>query len=162
MITNSKAQTQKMAAALAKKILRAKNLRKRALVIALRGDLGSGKTTFTQGFLKALGVRESVKSPTFVLIHHHKIPQLKKSVRLPYAISHTLYADIYHIDLYRLKSMREARALELKSILKNPRAILMIEWPASIASLLPKDTIEITFRHGKKENTRNIEIKKAP
>jgi len=158
MITKSKAQTQKMAAALARKILRAKNIRKKALIISLRGDLGSGKTTFTQGFLKALGVREPVKSPTFVLIHHHKIPQPKKGARMPYAIRHMLYADIYHIDLYRLKNSREARHLKLKKIFKNPRAILMIEWPEIITSLLPKDTIQITFRHGKKEYERNIRI----
>ena len=158
MITNSKAQTQKMAAALAKKILRAKNVRKKALAIALRGDLGSGKTTFTQGFLKALGIREPVKSPTFVLIHHHKIPQLKNPIRrTPYAIS---YSDIYHIDLYRLKNACEARHLELKKILKNPRAILMIEWPEIITSLLPKDAIRINFRHGEKENLRVIKIGK--
>ena len=147
MITNSKAQTQKMAAALAKKILRAKNVRKKALAIALRGDLGSGKTTFTQGFLKALGVRERVASPTFVIIHHHRIKNKK-------------FDDLHHIDLYRLKNACEARHLELKKILKNPRAILMIEWPEIITSLLPKDAIRINFQHGEKENLRVIKIGK--
>ncbi|MDP3729831.1 MAG: tRNA (adenosine(37)-N6)-threonylcarbamoyltransferase complex ATPase subunit type 1 TsaE [bacterium] len=155
MITISAAQTKKYAIRLAKKILRANRPERSrgATVIALFGDLGSGKTTFTQGFLKALGVRERAKSPTFVLMHHHTL--IVDKGHETWDMGH-FYTDVYHIDLYRLKNAREARHLELKKILKNPRAILVIEWPEIIASALPKNAIHITFRHEKKENQRSI------
>ena len=75
MITNNAKETKKIAADLAKKLI--KKRFNKALVVALEGELGSGKTTFTKGFSKALGIREKILSPTFVLIHRHKIQKSK-------------------------------------------------------------------------------------
>ncbi|MEK9154525.1 MAG: tRNA (adenosine(37)-N6)-threonylcarbamoyltransferase complex ATPase subunit type 1 TsaE [Patescibacteria group bacterium] len=146
--TNSFKQTQKLAKTMAKKISTAKIKRKNALVFAFEGDLGSGKTTFAQGFLKGLGLKKKVISPTFVIIKNYKI---KKSGS---------FSNIYHIDLYRIKKAKEALDLGLKQILKNPKNIILIEWPQIIKRYLPKNAIRIKFNHGEKENKRIIVFNK--
>ncbi len=146
MVSHSKSQTQKLAANLAKKLakIRSKSGR-RATIIALQGELGSGKTTFTQGFCKALGVGHGVTSPTFIIMRHH------------------MAADkhIYHFDLYRIQSIKELGILGFKKIISNPENIVLIEWPEKIKKLLPKNTIWVNFEHGKKENERTISFKRS-
>ena len=79
VVSRSAAQTKKTAAVFAKELSKAnRNFKKGAAVVALEGNLGSGKTTFVQGFARALGVRESVLSPTFVLM---KIYPLQKNTK---------------------------------------------------------------------------------
>ena len=125
--------------------------RKNAVVIGLIGDLGSGKTTFTQGFLRGFGVKKRITSPTFVLIKRYNIP--KKPI--PY----TLYPIIHHMDSYRLNDHRHLETLDFKKIITDPRNIVLIEWAEKIKKALPKDTFWIRFRHGKKENERKISFK---
>ena len=72
MISKSRSQTQKIAIRLAKKIV-SEGVGKHARVLALVGDLGAGKTAFTQGFIKALGVKTHIPSPTFVIYRKYKI-----------------------------------------------------------------------------------------
>jgi len=72
--TKSTKETRKIAAGLVKKLLKKRTKRKNALIFALTGDLGSGKTTFVQGFLRGLGVRKKITSPTFVLFKKYQIP----------------------------------------------------------------------------------------
>lgn len=115
-------------------------LTKYALVIALKGDLGAGKTTLTQGFIKRLLPRARVKSPTFLLIKHY--PN-KKTGR-----------DVYHLDCYRVKKPKDLAPLQIAQILAEPRNIVLIEWPERIGKILPKKRISITLRHGKKDNER--------
>ncbi len=146
--TNSYKQTKKIAADLAKKFLAGKAERKNVLVFGLIGDLGSGKTTFVQGFLKALGVKKKITSPTFVLIKNYPIPQLTNSL------------IVYHIDCYRIKKSKELLDLGLKEILNNPQNIVLIEWAEKIKRILSKNTIWVKFEHGEKENQRTIKIKK--
>lgn len=142
--TASRAATKKFA----KKILA--SLKRRgpsdnAVVFALSGDLGSGKTTFVQGFLGALGVRPKITSPTFVLIKRYKIKNLK-------------FKNVYHIDCYRIKKPRELLKLGLREILADPQNVVLIEWAEKIEKALPKNSIWIKFEHGKKENQRTIRI----
>ncbi|MBI2053867.1 MAG: tRNA (adenosine(37)-N6)-threonylcarbamoyltransferase complex ATPase subunit type 1 TsaE [Candidatus Staskawiczbacteria bacterium] len=132
-----------MAADLAKKLLAEKT--RWALILALSGELGSGKTTFIKGFSKTLGVREKILSPTFVLIHRHKI---KKSG----------FKNLYHIDAYRLKSQKDLLKLGIKEIFGNPENIVLIEWADRVKNAIPKDAIWIHFDHLEK-NTRRITIK---
>ncbi|MBI2507243.1 MAG: tRNA (adenosine(37)-N6)-threonylcarbamoyltransferase complex ATPase subunit type 1 TsaE, partial [Candidatus Niyogibacteria bacterium] len=87
--TNSGGATRKIAEILAKELLKFR-FRKHALVLALSGDLGSGKTTFVQGFARGLGIRSKIQSPTFLIMRSYKLP----------AKSYKLFA---HIDAYRLK-----------------------------------------------------------
>ena len=121
-----------------------------ALVLALVGNLGAGKTTFVQGFLRELGVRSKITSPTFVLI---------KRYRLKCSLLHDLcFMNAYHIDAYRIKKPKELLDLGIKEILKNPENIVLIEWADRIKKILPGNPVWIKFEHGDKENERLIEV----
>jgi len=143
--TTSSTETKKIAAILAKKILRMRVKRKNALILALVGELGSGKTTFIQGFLRALAVRKKITSPTFVITKSYKLKA--KS-----------YQTVYHIDCYRIKKPSELLELGIKEIFNNPQNIVLIEWAEKIKRILPKNSIWIKLKHGKKESERLIEI----
>lgn len=108
-------------------------------VVALYGNLGTGKTTFAQGFAKALGIKEKIISPTFILIRQHPVPNTK----------HTFY----HIDLYRLKDIK---GLGLEEIMENRENIVLIEW-ADRLQQLPKNAIKITIEK-LSENSRQITV----
>ena len=99
--------------------------KKNALILALSGNLGSGKTTFIQGFLRAAGIRRKITSPTFVLIKNYKIQTEN-------------YKRVYHIDCYRIKKSKELLDLGLKEILNNPENIVLIEWPERIKKFCRK------------------------
>lgn len=122
-ITKSTDQTKIIAAKLVKNI--------KGGVFALTGDLGSGKTTFTQGFAKSLGIKDKIISPTFVVIRQHKIPKRKDF--------------LYHIDLYRLEEKEDLKNIGLDEMMKNPNNIILIEWADKALKLLPKNTIKINF-----------------
>lgn len=106
--------------------------KKGALVVGLYGDLGSGKTAFTQSVAKCLGVKETVTSPTFVI---EKIYKLKNKN----------FDHLIHIDAYRLKSGDELIHLGWEEIAKNPKNIIFIEWPERVAEILPNDIKKIHF-----------------
>lgn len=150
MISKSKSQTQKLAARLAKRILRTTYYGLRARVIALHGDLGAGKTTFVQGFMKALGVRQYITSPTFLIIRKYELKSQWSSVK------GQMFSNVYHFDLYRIHKPKELLDLGFKEIIKNPKNIVLIEWPERIKKLLPKDLTWIVLEHGKRENERII------
>lgn len=142
IITKNAKETQKLAAELAEKLIRRKF--NKALVMALEGELGAGKTTFIKGFSKALGVKEKVLSPTFVLIHRHKI---KKSE----------FKNLYHVDAYRLNSEKDLLKLGIKEIFANPENIVLIEWADRAKKVIPKNAIWIHFDHLEKDR-RSITI----
>ena len=117
-------------------------------VFGLVGDLGSGKTTFAQAFLRSLGVKQKITSPTFVIIKKY---QLKKSVnRNPKPETY------FHIDCYRLHRQKEFLDLNFQEVLNDSKNIILIEWADRIRDLLPKETKWIYFEHGKNENERII------
>lgn len=89
-------------------------------VIALFGDLGAGKTTFTKSLCRALGYAGEVTSPTFTLLNEY-------AGRLP----------IFHFDMYRLKSPSEAVDSGLDEILRAGEGVCIVEWPENLGSLLP-------------------------
>ena len=110
-----------------------------ALVIALSGDLGSGKTTFVQGFARGLGVRDSVASPTFAIARM-------------YPIQKKHYRKLIHVDAYRLGGSDEIQALGWNDWVKNPNTVILIEWLKNILTkpaerLLPKIHFDIHFEH---------------
>jgi len=152
--TTSSKQTKKLAGLLAKKILSRRIKRKNALVLALVGDLGAGKTTFIQGFLRALGVRKKITSPTFILMKKIQISKSKFQKK-----SKTQnFKNVYHIDCYRIQRAKELLKLGLKEILGNFQNIVLVEWAERIQRALPKSTIWLKFEHGPKENIRSIRI----
>ena len=152
MLSKSKIQTQKIAIRLAKKII-SEGVGRRARVLALIGDLGSGKTAFTQGFIKSLGIKTHVPSPTFVI--YRKYP-----IHSQFAIHNSLFKFIYHFDLYRIEKPKEIIDLDFKKILKNPENIVLIEWPEQILKFLPKNTIRVELSHGGRANERVVKIAK--
>ncbi len=114
-------------------------------VIALIGDLGSGKTTFTQFVAKELGANAVVNSPTFL-------------IQKEYMLKNDRGIDIlYHLDLYRLASEKEVEEVGLKEILLDKKAMTFIEWPEKASGLLPQDTHFLTFTY-LNETTREIVI----
>lgn len=127
--TNSAGETRKLGGMLARKISRG--------IIALEGNLGSGKTTFIQGFAKGLGIKEKITSPTFVILKNFK--------------------NFYHIDCYRIQTPEEILSIGFKEIISNPNNIVAIEWPEKIKKILPKNIIKIKFKFIDK-NTRKIII----
>jgi tRNA threonylcarbamoyladenosine biosynthesis protein TsaE len=122
-----------------------------AVILALQGDLGAGKTTFTQGFAHGLGVKRRTASPTFVIMRRFAIPLARSSAK-------ARFKNFYHIDAYRLKKLDSLEQLGLMDIFTDPTAVVLIEWPEKIKKVLPRGA-KITwlkFRYGKKENERII------
>jgi tRNA threonylcarbamoyladenosine biosynthesis protein TsaE len=101
-------------------------------IIALIGDLGSGKTTFTQGFAQALGLHDKISSPTFTLIKQHQLPNLDRT--------------LYHLDLYRLEKVNLGE-LGLLDLFQQKDDIVLIEWAEKLGTQLPKNAIIINFKH---------------
>lgn len=113
-------------------------------VVCLYGDLGSGKTTFTQGLARALGVTKQVNSPTFLIMKSYEVPIKHEEAR----------RDVYHIDLYRLGSEKEMEDIGLSEILSDPKNIVIIEWSEKLGSLQPKRRIDIHFAYVDEEVRR--------
>jgi tRNA threonylcarbamoyl adenosine modification protein YjeE len=137
-------------ALLAKKSVAKKSLepqKTKAIVVVLSGELGAGKTTFVQGFFKGAGIKKRAQSPTFVIMRRYKFAPQKP------------FANIFHIDAYRLKSAEQLAPLAFEKIFADPKNLLLIEWGEQIKSALPKSAQWLQFRHGKKENERTITIK---
>lgn len=89
-----------------------------ATIYGLVGDLGAGKTTFVQGVAKALGITESLTSPTFVI---------QKSY-----MAQKVFTRLVHIDAYRLHRARELEVLGFSELLKDPHTLILIEWPEQV------------------------------
>lgn len=115
-----------------------------AIVLALEGELGSGKTTFTQGLASGLGVKGRVLSPTFLVVKEFELPHTNKTM-------------LYHIDCYRLESTQELLDLGFKSIITNPKHIVIIEWADRVKEILPKDTKWIRFSLAG-EDKRDVDV----
>lgn len=143
---------------------------RRASVVALVGELASGKTTFAQGLARGLGIKEKILSPTFVLMQPFKLdistpPSL--SLRRPRQNSKesvSQYRNIemsrfWHVDCYRLEKPEELAGLGFREILKDPKNIVVTEWADKVKNLLPRSALWITFEHGEEENERIITLK---
>lgn len=144
IISKNHKDTQKIAGGVAKKLFKKSG----PLVIALYGDLGSGKTTFAQFFAKSLGIKEKILSPTFVIMKTFGIHGANKFKRF------------VHVDTYRLKSAKDLLDLGFKKMLKDTESIILIEWPEKIEKLLPKNTVKIYFETIS-EKERKIKITNA-
>lgn len=118
-------------------------------VIALIGDLGSGKTVLTKSIAKELKIKDIISSPTFNIMKIYQIFPSKK---------HN-FKQLCHIDAYRLKNFYDLESLGIKNYFDSPETITIIEWADKIEDFLPKDSIIITFNYGKKDNERIITIK---
>lgn len=104
-------------------------------ILALSGELGSGKTTFIQGLARGLGIKKRIVSPTFVFIRQYSLD------------NKPLTKALYHVDLYRIDKALDARGLGLEEIFADPEAIVVIEWADRIKEILPKKRIDINFEY---------------
>jgi tRNA threonylcarbamoyladenosine biosynthesis protein TsaE len=111
-------------------------------IVALYGNLGSGKTTFTKGIGESLGVKDPrhINSPTFVLIKEYE-------GRIP----------LYHVDLYRLDNIKDIEDIAIEEYLYGD-GVCVIEWAERIEKLLPKKRIAVKFIIKQNEDEREIEI----
>lgn len=133
IITNNPEETQLIANRLSK-------LCKDGDLITLNGNLGAGKTTFSQGFCKGLNYNKNVTSPSYTLINEY-------------------LADykIYHIDLYRLEEMEDSLGIGIEEYLPANDGICLVEWAEKFPELLPVDLIEVNLNY-LKDNQRKITI----
>jgi tRNA threonylcarbamoyladenosine biosynthesis protein TsaE len=99
-------------------------------LIALRGELGSGKTALAQAICRGLNVTDSVTSPTYALVHEYRTDD----------------APVFHLDLYRLAGPHELANLGFDDILAAG-GIVLIEWPERAGDALPGDRVDITLEH---------------
>ena len=140
--TFSADETKKLGRDLARLVLDEASRRDEALVVSLKGNLGSGKTTLVQGFLRGLGVKGPITSPTFVLMKHYK------------AKGH----DVYHLDAYRLRSAEDLEHLGAKELLGKKKTIFLIEWPERVRGAIPKKSACLTFSCGREKEERTITV----
>lgn len=136
--SGSEAETKKIAKDFAK-------LLKGGDVVALFGDLGSGKTVFVKGLARGLGIKTTITSPTFVLIKSYPIYRAQKSL------------NFYHLDLYRVSGAKDIESLGLEELFSKD-AIVVIEW-ADRLKHLSKKRIDV-FLEAINGHTRRITIKR--
>jgi tRNA threonylcarbamoyladenosine biosynthesis protein TsaE len=143
VITQSSKETRELGKKLAGKI-------KRDSIFALKGDLGIGKTTFTQGLLKGLGAKGPYTSPTFVVIKHYKSKFKVQSSKFK-------FFDVYHVDAYRVTA-KDILNLGWREMIDQKNNIIIIEWADRIKKIIPRGAIWIKFKW-LDENKRKITFK---
>ncbi len=139
-VSNSLEETEKIARDLVEKL----KPQTKATVLGLNGNLGNGKTTFTQMIAKILGVNDTVTSPTFVI---EKI----------YELENKKFKRLIHIDVYRLEKSEELLHLGWQEVISDPENLILIEWPERVADIMPEHT-KISFKVLENESSREIEI----
>ena len=115
-----------------------------AKVVGLYGDLGAGKTAFTQCLAEILGIKEIITSTTFVIEKIYQLPSGE-------------FSRLIHIDAYRLVSGKELQKIGWQEISSDSQNLILIEWPENVADVMPEDHVKIKFKFID-ENTREIEI----
>ncbi len=110
-------------------------------LVLLVGELGAGKTTFVQGFGRALGVNEPITSPTFTLAREYDGRQL----------------TVHHLDVFRLEQLDEVLDLALPELLDGP-SVTLIEWGDAIIPALPGEYLEVRLEYGDDDDERVIGV----
>jgi tRNA threonylcarbamoyladenosine biosynthesis protein TsaE len=131
--TNSFKETQKLGRDFAKTL-------EKGDIVCLYGNLGSGKTTFTQGLAQGLGIKNRIISPTFIIVRSYELGAM---------------SSFYHIDLYRMENEKDIEGLGIEEILDSKSSIAAIEWAEKLKDKSPKKRIDIEFSY-EKNNVRKI------
>lgn len=113
-----------------------------ATVVALSGDLGTGKTAFAKALARAYGIEENVTSPTFVI---EKV----------YTPNESPFSRLIHIDAYRLNGKHDLEVLGWKELLSEPSNLIVLEWPEKVEGAIPADAVQISLEFVD-EHTREI------
>lgn len=134
-ISNSETETEAIGVEVARSL-------PRGSVVLLDGDLGAGKTVFSRGFARALGIDEPVSSPTYTIVQEYELPEKGR---------------LYHLDLYRISGVDAALAFGVDEFLNDPSSYALVEWPERITGILPDNAVHITLKHIG-ENQREITV----
>lgn len=111
-------------------------------LVCLSGDLGSGKTTFTQGLARGMGFKGKVTSPTFVLARIYRGAKWR----------------INHLDLYRVEAGATGD-IGIEEYARDPKGVCVVEWPAAGSAYYPRERLEIGFSHGASAEARRLVFK---
>lgn len=111
-------------------------------MVCLIGELGSGKTTFTQGLARGVGFKGQVASPTFVLVRVYR----------------GRVWTVYHIDFYRV-GQDQTGDIGLEDCFGDPQGICVVEWPAAGRGYMPEDRLEVRLIYGEDEDTRRLSLR---
>ncbi len=133
VITNSVDETEAFAAGMAKKL-------STPVVIAFFGGLGMGKTAFTRGLAKGLGLNCEVTSPTFALVHEY-----------------CGKTSLYHFDMYRVETWDDLYSTGFFDYYREG-AVIACEWSENIENALPENTIRVSIERGESDNQRIITL----
>ena len=125
IITKSFEETENVGFTLAKSL-------KLGATILLFGNLGAGKTVFSRGFARGLGITEPVSSPTYTIVQEYELPAGGR---------------LYHLDLYRISGVNAALAFGVDEFLDDPDGISLIEWPDRIDGILPENAVSVEIEH---------------
>ena len=137
-ITNEEGQTEELGRRLGERL-------QAGSVVAFTGDLGAGKTAFTRGLARGLGIKERVTSPTFTIVNEYE------GGRLP----------LFHFDMYRLSSSDELFDIGWEDYLSRG-GVCAVEWSENVADALEEDTIQVEILRGDTDNQRRITLVNAP
>ncbi len=145
VITHNPHETEALGAQLVTTLMQNQALRATSTIIALRGNLGAGKTVFVKGIAGALGVNEVITSPTYVIqktYHTHAPVPWKRLI---------------HIDAYRLQGEEELTTIGWDTFATDPKNLIVIEWPEQVGRGVPTQALDITINHID-ESTREINM----
>ncbi len=131
MIAKSIADTRKFAKDLIE--ILSKNKTDKAVILDLVGDLGAGKTTLVQMMGRELGVKETIQSPTFVLMKSYKT-------------KHSIFKNLIHIDAYRIEHIEEVKILNLEKIFSDKDNLVCIEWAEKIREVVPENSVKVVCK----------------
>lgn len=140
IISNNETETMRLGLTFGKKC-------KGGEIFSLEGNLGSGKTIFSKGLAKGLGIKKNVTSPTFIIQNIYEIKNIEKNN----------LKKLIHIDAYRLSSKRDLENIGFFDFLNNKENIILIEWGTKIKKFLPSKTKTIRLKFIE-ENVREIII----
>ncbi|MDP3981959.1 MAG: tRNA (adenosine(37)-N6)-threonylcarbamoyltransferase complex ATPase subunit type 1 TsaE [bacterium] len=144
--SSSLKETEDLATLFVAYLLEHRKNKREACVVGLIGDLGSGKTAFTQAVARALGVVEHVGSPTFAIMKSYNLLGT--------------FSMLWHIDCYRLESSQDLLALGWNNIVSNPQNLIFVEWANMVRDILPPSAILLSFS-ATEENNRTIIVTTA-
>ena len=137
IITSSEEETENIGKELAQSLCRGDS-------VLLRGNLGAGKTVFSRGFARGLGITDPVSSPTYTIVQEYELPEKGR---------------LYHLDLYRISDVGAALAFGVDEFLSDPASYALVEWPERISGILPENAVKVTLRHlGDGEREINVGI----
>jgi tRNA threonylcarbamoyladenosine biosynthesis protein TsaE len=120
---------------------------KSSVVIALTGELGAGKTAFTKELGKVIGIDDVITSPTFTVMKQ-------------YELDHDDFDMLFHIDAYRIESQDELEPLHINELFEKERAIVVVEWPGRISSVIPRTAMSLIIKIIE-ENKREVIVQKT-